>query len=120
MPACSFCDHHNAPDCTRCEKCGAELPVDPQAAQRRAARQQLTGLDAAVADAYEREGIIAAIKLYREATGQGLKESKEAVESIARGAGLPSPRGAGCGTVAAALVATLCLAASGWIAALPR
>jgi large subunit ribosomal protein L7/L12 len=43
---------------------------------------------------------IHAIKHYREATGSGLKESKEAVEAMARAAGIPVLKGSGCAPVA--------------------
>ena len=43
---------------------------------------------------------IEAIKRYRERTGQGLKESKEAVEALARRSGLPVSS-SGCGPDAA-------------------
>ena len=44
----------------------------------------------------ERNEKIAAVKLYREQTGTGLKEAKEAVEAIAEQHGLASASGAGC------------------------
>jgi len=46
---------------------------------------------------------IHAIKQYREATGSGLKESKEAVEAMARSAGIPVLKGSGCAPVAVVL-----------------
>jgi ribosomal protein L7/L12 len=46
---------------------------------------------------------IPAIKLYRERTGAGLKESKDAVEALARRHGL-APKGAGCAGVVALLL----------------
>jgi len=39
---------------------------------------------------------IAAVKLYREQTGSGLKEAKEAVERIGQQHGIPASSGAGC------------------------
>ena len=39
---------------------------------------------------------IEAIKLYRERTGAGLKQAKEAVEALAARQGLPARQGAGC------------------------
>ncbi|MBL9094727.1 MAG: ribosomal protein L7/L12 [Planctomycetaceae bacterium] len=48
--------------------------------------------------------IIAAIKLHRERTGDGLKESKEAVEALARAHGIARPQQVGCGGAALMLV----------------
>ena len=42
---------------------------------------------------------IAAIKLHRERTGTGLKEAKDAVETLARAHGINTPQGVGCGGV---------------------
>lgn len=47
---------------------------------------------------------IAAIKLYRERTGDGLKDSKEAVEALGRAHGISSPQGVGCGGAAIMLL----------------
>ena len=42
---------------------------------------------------------IEAIKLYRQRTGVGLKEAKDAVEAIAAQAGIAAPAGSGCAGV---------------------
>ena len=47
---------------------------------------------------------IEAIKVHREATGYGLKESKEAVEALAKAEGVVMPE-AGCGSASALLLA---------------
>lgn len=74
---------------------------------------------AEIAEALEKGQAIAAIKAYREATGLGLKESKDAIESIRADlrAQFPDrfaarPKSAGCGSAAAVLCLTLCLVAS--------
>lgn len=114
MTVCDFCSHLNAAGRNRCEQCGAELPVDPRHTEQAAARQALTGLDAEIASRLEREGKIAAIKHYREVTGKGLKESKEAVEALARRVGIDA-QGRGC--AGAVLVLMLLVAAlGGWVA----
>ncbi len=66
--------------------------------------------------ALEKGQAIAAIKLYREATGAGLKESKEAVDAIQADLHkqfperfAARPTSAGCGSSAALLCLTLCL-----------
>jgi|GEM_PF-2467445 len=46
---------------------------------------------------------IHAVKHYRETTGSGLKEAKEAVEAMARSAGIPVMKGSGCAPVAVIL-----------------
>jgi ribosomal protein L7/L12 len=46
---------------------------------------------------------IHAVKHYRDATGSGLKEAKDAVEGIARSAGVPVLKGSGCTPVAVTL-----------------
>jgi ribosomal protein L7/L12 len=46
---------------------------------------------------------IHAIKLYRETTGGGLKEAKDAVEEIARQHGIPVTKGTGCAPLAVVL-----------------
>lgn len=50
-----------------------------------------------------------AVQLYRERTGAGLKQSREAVEQIARARGLPT--GSGCLAVIAVLSLLIALAA---------
>jgi len=57
-------------------------------------------------------GLIAAIKRYREATGSGLKDAKEAVEALCRTHGVSPAAGTGAGP-AVALIAALILAAVG-------
>jgi len=55
---------------------------------------------------------IEAIKVYRQATGVGLKEAKESVEAIASERGIES--GGGCGT-AVVLFALILIAAIWWM-----
>lgn len=60
-----------------------------------AARLALTGLDSTARDEIYRligeKKKIHAIKLFRERTGAGLKESKDIIESVERGSPLPIP-----------------------------
>lgn len=53
---------------------------------------------------------LSAIRLYREATGSGLKDAKDAVEAIAEEIGLP--KSSGCGT--AVLLVTLLVGVVAW------
>ncbi len=60
-----------------------------------------TALEAEVIEILQRQGKIAAIKYYREETGQGLKEAKEAVEELQILAGVDVGHSAtsGCASV---------------------
>lgn len=63
----------------------------------------------------QEKGLIDAIKYYREQTGLGLKESKEAVEGLAQGHGveLPKSSATGCllvvGLAALVLILAICI-----------
>ena len=79
MPRCPFCNHDNPVGVRLCSSCGAVLLESVGSVQ---------GLDdwkeqvsALLANGQK----ISAIKLYRERTGVGLKEAKDAVEAIQRG-----------------------------------
>ena len=85
MPRCLFCNHENPVGIRRCPNCGAALP-------------ETIGSDQAFEDwkqeirALLGEGQkIQAIKVYRERTGVGLRQAKEAVEAIERGESLSIP-----------------------------
>jgi len=58
----------------------------------------------------ERSEKIAAVKLYREQAGTGLKEAKEAVEAIGEQHGLTSTSGAGCFGIVLLLLSATSLA----------
>jgi ribosomal protein L7/L12 len=58
---------------------------------------------------------IAAIKLYREQTGRGLKEAKDAVEALAAQHGIVSPARSGCLGVLAALFSVVSLLLIGFL-----
>lgn len=77
MPRCPSCERGVSAEASFCEGCGAQLVPNPLEARVRAIVAQ--------------GRIIEAIKVYREATGAGLKESKDAVEALIRGEGLPTP-----------------------------
>jgi ribosomal protein L7/L12 len=114
MTRCHFCDHRNPPGQKNCEKCGAELahpepPAETEASL--AARHDLSDRERETLKILAVEGKIAAIKHYRETTGLGLKESKDAVEELARRVGVKPAAGTGCATVLVAVFATACLLA---------
>jgi hypothetical protein len=131
MPRCPFCKHENATGADRCASCGAALTTiaesreDPQtspAAQASAVEPQSLGRDrppsgelANQLEALLRRGnLIGAIKRYREHTGRGLKESKEAVEAFARERQIPLKQ-IGCGSTALLLL-ILAAAFGAWAA----
>jgi large subunit ribosomal protein L7/L12 len=96
MTRCPFCDHKNPPGTTRCAECNAELFASPEDAADSADSEPLS-LDGRVI-ALMREGRkIEAIKLYRDLTGAGLKEAKDAVEALERDGSLPATRDASSG-----------------------
>lgn len=69
-------------------------------------------LEAELLPILRNQGLIPAIKVYRERTGTGLKESKDAVEAIAARHGIVASRSTGC--AGAALVLFILLTA-GWL-----
>jgi ribosomal protein L7/L12 len=69
---------------------GSDLPAPPPAD---------SALEREVLAQFDKRGKIAAIRLYREATGAGLKEAKEAVEAIAERHGISRMAKSGCLTL---------------------
>jgi len=71
--------------------------------------------DAEILELVRGGNLIGAIKLHRERTGDGLRDAKLAVETLARQHGVPVAQGAGCGAAALMMAvggaATLLLAA---------
>ena len=103
MPKCPSCRHLIAVGAERCKKCGAPLSWEPQTAGAAPAGEAGDDGDQEIL-ALLREGQkIAAIKLYREREGVGLKEAKDAVEALAARHDI-APQRAGC---AAAILAVL-------------
>ena len=85
MGNCMFCGHDNPQGIRRCRNCGAELP-----GRSGPAMPIDDDLEERVRSLMDEGQKIEAIKLYRERTGAGLKDSKDAVEAIGRGEGRPS------------------------------
>lgn len=79
MPKCPSCQQDVSLDHERCPVCGALLADGG----RKELENELRGL-------LEQGRKIEAIKLYRERTGTGLREAKDAVEALQAGAALPS------------------------------
>src|SRR5271165_2802375 len=94
MPKCRICDHNNPAGTDRCQNCGSWLeqavPSDLSGQERRTdsderVPQQPGSLDDQVLLLMQQNQKIAAVKLYRQETGSGLKEAKDAVEALAAG-----------------------------------
>ena len=79
MPKCRFCNYDVHPSIGQCPQCGA--PVDRPKADL---EQQVLAL-------LDQGQKIAAVKLYKDQTGVGLAEAKEAVEAMQAGAGPSAP-----------------------------
>lgn len=79
MTKCSICEHANPPLAKQCENCGMQLIRDDE--------RDVFGTRSGnqLQDFINSGRKIEAIKLYREQTGKGLKEAKEAVEAMMRG-----------------------------------
>lgn len=100
MTSCPICNHVNPAGTTRCEQCdswlaqAADTGLKPQVRREGAPGPTAPGLTpefAAELQALLRDGQkIAAIARFREVTGLGLRESKEAVEALEAGRSLPT------------------------------
>lgn len=113
MSKCRICNRDNPSDAGRCQHCGAWLEqkigdnvsVTGQPSEETAGPP--TGMEAEVLGLMSGGQKIEAIKLYREKTGVGLKEAKDAVEALAAKHGIAS-KGSGC--VGVVLVLLACIA----------
>jgi ribosomal protein L7/L12 len=105
MPSCDFCNQPISLGSKKCPKCGADLfPADVA----RAADAASSATDDDVVSMLEQGRKIDAIRMYREQTGAGLREAKDAVDALERGENLPKgPRAAGSAGVRADLKADL-------------
>jgi hypothetical protein len=123
MPNCPICEHENPIDADRCASCGAALTSIAEARDEGTAGQASSGTQHAssqdrpmqelLGDLLARGRKIEAIKVYRERTGKGLKEAKDAVEAFAVSRNIPI-KNIGCGAsvllVLALTVTAVCLA----------
>ena len=92
MQRCSHCDHFNPPDLTNCERCGGPL----QEPNDDGAKPPVLSYEAEVLVTAQESGKIQAIKKYRELTGKGLKDAKEAVEALLEREGVVPNSRSGC------------------------
>jgi ribosomal protein L7/L12 len=106
MLRCEHCDHFNLTDAKNCERCGAPLQAAvPEESPQALSAPGASGLEAHVLQIARTQGKIPAIKHYREATGAGLKEAKEAVEAIMLQHGVQVAK-SGCASSVMLLAAT--------------
>ncbi|MCB9924894.1 MAG: hypothetical protein H6822_22130 [Planctomycetaceae bacterium] len=81
MPVCPSCNYTTSPGTTLCRSCGASIPDSTTTAE----------LEREVRSLLDKGKKIEAVKVYKDHFGCGLKDAKDAVESLQRGASLPSP-----------------------------
>ncbi len=94
MTKCPACGEENPPGVGLYKRCGSQIPMQEDAHPEVAPgslEEQILGL-------LRGRKKIDAVKLYREKTGAGLKEAKDAVETLATKYNV-NPSGAGCAGV---------------------
>jgi hypothetical protein len=92
MPTCPFCNASNPPDVGLCKQCGGAIPLEEPTGS------DPSEFDQDIIDLIKGHKKIEAIKLYRQKTGLGLKEAKDAVEAFAEKHGIEI-KGSGCAGV---------------------
>ena len=105
MPKCRICNHNNPAGIDRCQNCGTWIEQAVPSVSAGQGQESGPASEEAIPDPNSLEGQvlalmqgqkkIEAVKLYRQQTGLGLKEAKDAVEALAAKHGM-SPKGAGC------------------------
>jgi ribosomal protein L7/L12 len=82
MPTCDFCNQRISSETKTCPKCGAHIfPADVA----RTADVASSATEGDVVSMLQQGRKIDAIRMYREQTGAGLREAKDAVESLEQG-----------------------------------
>jgi ribosomal protein L7/L12 len=95
MPQCPFCQHETPPAVDRCTHCGAALTSIAESREEEVNESQRPeisvsqSLEAEIRNLLGSRGKIEAIKYYRERTGAGLAEARQAVEAIGEGSNDP-------------------------------
>lgn len=115
MPTCHFCNANNPTGTERCRGCGAWLEQEIPAARpgehaadaRPEQAPSATPREQQLLDLLRQGRKIEAIKQYREVTGVGLKEAKDAVEALAAKHGVAAKGGGCAGVVLLAAVVVL-------------
>lgn len=80
MPVCPSCNYTTSPGTTLCRSCGASIPDSTTTAE----------LEREVRSLLDQGKKIEAVKVYKDHFVCGLKDAKDAVEALQRGASLPS------------------------------
>ena len=118
MSKCPFCGHGNPAGVELCKGCGARVPEvaaepisPPPPSDAAGPEPQPDEFESRVLEELRQGRKIGAIKIYREATGQGLKDSKEAVEALAARHNIVA-RGGGCAGVLLLVLALLAVLAA--------
>jgi hypothetical protein len=126
MPKCRICDHNNPAGIDRCQNCGTwiEQAVPSVSAGQgqengpasKEPAPDPSSLEGQVLALMQGQQKIKAIKLYREQTGVGLKQAKDAVEALAAKHGI-SRKGAGCaGMVLLMVMVSTIIGIGMWVA----
>jgi ribosomal protein L7/L12 len=115
MTTCRICDQQNPPGVSRCANCGAELASrGDDAAPSGAPSAKDSGVPLEPADVVAQQVLthlrqgrkIEAIKVYRQATGVGLKDAKDAVDALGKQHGIAAS-GSGCAGVLCLVVVAM-------------
>jgi len=119
MGKCPFCGRENPAEVELCKGCGAKLPdsgaqpaAEPPTSDRNVEQPspEEGDFEGRLLAELQAGRKIAAVKLYREQTGVGLKEAKDAVEALGEKHGIVATRG-GCAGVLVLLL-LVCAAAA--------
>ena len=125
MPKCRICNHNNPAGIDRCQNCGTWLEQAVPSESAGQGQESSPASQEPVPDPKSLEGQvlalmqgqqkIKAIRVYRQQTGVGLKEAKDAVEALAAKHGI-SPKGAGCaGMVLLMVVVSTIIVVGLWV-----
>jgi len=124
MPKCRICDHNNPAGIDRCQNCGTWIEQAVPSVSASQGQESGPASDEPAPDPNCLEGQvlslmhgqekIKAIKLYREQTGAGLKQAKDAVEALAAKHGIS--QGKGCaGMVLLMVVVSTIIVVGVWV-----
>ena len=118
MRKCRICNHDNPAGIDRCQNCGTWIEKAVPSALVGQGQESGPASEEPIPDPNSMEGQvlalmqgqkkIEAIRLYREQTGAGLKQAKDAVEALAAKQGI-SPKGAGCAGMVLLIVMVLAI-----------
>lgn len=99
MPKCPECREENAEGTPICRECGATLPASAAQEASVEPTSDASAADDDILELMRSRKKIDAIKVYRQRYGVGLKEAKDAVETLAAEHGLAASQTIGCAGV---------------------